>query len=318
MKSFSSFTPLLVGLALAACGPGDGESDSGSTPDDDAAESTGGALSTEGAGGTGTGGTMVDGAGGNPDEQPSDEVVPHFRVDVISMVFNFATPSMNPFWLGGEAIPFDPACEVLEVGACRVSRCPDTPSEPATEEPDAGTVMGVFSTEEGELTATAEPNALGNYSFTDFAPDGNLTGGESGVVTGSGAEVPAFSVDVQIPLLLLNTSPNLVGGDIMASREEDLVLTWDRGTSGVVYFVQPSFVADEEGFNTGLNCRFPSELGQGTIDQEILAFFPSGSSLITFTLASHTVTAGEMRVEVRTALPTTNPAKDAGVRILVN
>jgi hypothetical protein len=84
---------------------------------------------------------------------------------------------------------------------------------------------------------TMVPNADNTYTAGGLS--GAFSGGESAHIAASGANVPAFSEDLTVPLALLIDSPTPDSqGIIQASTSSDLVIQFSRGTTGVELYVQ--------------------------------------------------------------------------------
>jgi hypothetical protein len=158
------------------------------------------------------------------------------------------------------------------------------------------------------VTASAVPDALGNYADAELSS--SLLGQEALHFSAEGAEVPAFSFDMESPLRLLLTNPELLVASDQAtltiSSTLDTVLTWDRGAEGVTFFVQGTSPTQS------LSCSFDSVAGTGTIPAE-LASQVVGMELLFTTFTSDLVQAGDYSVSVVAAYDVMTPDRSAAV-----
>ena len=203
-----------------------------------------------------------------------------------------------------------PTCTTTTDGPCHVDVCDDASSTGAATHASAGTVTITSSDLMGSAVATAD--AAGNYTTSTFGFPSAFLGAEHLQVSASGGEVPAFQGDVDVPLVLLLTSPPYTKGQasVDVQRSSDLSLVWTRGVKDVVLWVQGYSVrADQEPGSAYLTCQFPSETGSGTIKSALLQQLGADGRLNLLTIDTKSVVAGDYSVTLAVAMPTANPDK---------
>jgi hypothetical protein len=269
---------------------------------------TGGAGAGGGGGGAGQGGTSgTAGSGG---------VVEAFGVVQYGTLLHYPMPGRNAQLANAafyreRAATTGPVCQRTAVGACFVSDCRAMTDPPEPEPPPPAPTAGVITIRStGEFTADLTPDANGIYTGGAM---GNLLGEESVTVTAAGGEVPNFTHTMTYPLLMLLTQPEFddVQTEYVASRTEDLVLAWDRGTPSLSLGVQAY------GGAASLGCAFPGEGGTGTISSELLAILDSGTELILLGVETEVVTAGDYDVSVSSAGAVMTPDRTRRAKIVL-
>jgi hypothetical protein len=208
--------------------------------------------------------------------------------------------------------PASTACELTTVGACSVSVCPENQGVNSAVYASAG-VISVTSTEVMG-SATLTPAADGTYSMPEVDFEGFFTGLEPIHFKATGGEVPAFDADLDIPLVLLLSSPPYVEGasGIDVQRSENLALTWTRGAeSELLYINGGSARPDGQPGRASIACQFPSLPGNGTVDSTLLQKLAPGTGLTLVTTASKVVQAGDYAVTIVTVNSVANPDKVA-------
>lgn len=271
---------------------------------------TGGVQTAGGAEGTPTGGF-----GGKEQVELGEG---EFVIDIISLPLRTLPVVLTAHWSPEIDRSADPLCDVRKSGGCMAYRCTSVLESDLESPPAVGSIYVTMNGVKGPLTAEAVTNGYGEYTNVEFSPlDATLIGEETGTVVVEGGDIPGFEMDVVLPLFLISTSDDLVEDRIFASRTEDILLAWERGTEGVEYIVQTRFIPVAEGERINLACAFDSTLGEGVIDAHLLELVPAGSLLDTYMTASKIVEDPAGRVVVRTASATINPEKNAVVDILV-
>jgi hypothetical protein len=212
---------------------------------------------------------------------------------------------------------FDPACEVFESGDCVAAVCAEGVSVSPAADGNAGTIDASLTSGSGAIQASISPESDGSYLASEFSPVGNLLGAETGTVSASGGTIDSFSMEVQVPLLLVNTVAIEGGDTITAQASEALALTWDRGTPGTYYSLQQRFVPEGSGEQVSVRCSFDSQPGAGTIAADVMNVLPPGTILSTYTVAHHDLLVDGALVRTRTIVPTTTEAKNAAVEIVI-
>jgi hypothetical protein len=273
----------------AQAGSGGTTTGTGGTP---AAAGSGGTTSTTGGtGGRASGGV---GAGGTTGASGANGTLGGGQIELYTFV-NYPSSGQSltsltaHFWSGAE----NDGCSHTALGQCTLYNCPSLVQNP--DGPDAGAIV-VSSTEAGfSQTLTFSGTSLsGSYSqYMDDKPD--FVGSEHVTVTTTGGVVPAFSDQIDYPLLLLLTNPLPadVTSVITVPANQDFTLGWDRGTAGVSFLLE-----SDPSLATFIACSVPSELGTFTLPASILAMVPSGAQLYPYTEATHSVVTGNYDVTV--------------------
>jgi hypothetical protein len=297
---------VLAAVVLAACGSDPRRSPPATDGTGGATGGSGGTTAGTGAGtssGAGGGGSGGEGATGGSAGQASE---PYGFVQ-FGTIFHYPEPGLGyrlataAFYRARPATGAGP-CTTTSFGPCSLTSCDPNPTpepEPEPEpEPDsrpAPTAGDISIRTSGDFTVDLVPDAIGIYVPT--AQDGLLLGQESATVTAAGADVPAFTHTMSVPLLLLLTEPALAEGETVVTvpRNEDLVLRWDRGVEGLDVQVQSA------GGVARLYCNAPSEDGTLTVERAALGPLDPGTELLLLGAASERVTAGDYTVTLSTA-----------------
>ncbi len=302
---------------VTGCGPGDsdvgGDGSTGGSGTGTGGSSSGGSASggssSGGAasGGTTTGGTSSGGAGTGGSGGTSTPHKGGFVVFTQDKDGTLLRATFSNAIGGGEQ-----ACVKVGTDICYATTCDPAPDDAPVEtnHPHAGTLTFTSADIAGSLSLG--PNEVGDYGISTNTFEAPFSGGEQGLVTASGGDVPAFEKTIDVPLALLLTQPAYAkDGPQVIPRGSDLTLQWLRGTEGVTFNVQGS--ADRPDGMPGrarLQCNFPSEAGTGVIPSEVLQALPSGASVQVRTMRYVPVTAGEYEVTVGAGYGVYNEAKD--------
>lgn len=328
MKKALALAALVLGCSSSA---GGGESNAGGAGGE---VSTGGANAT-GGGGTGTagvtstsggGGTSVGGSGGtglvgsagasgSAGSSPTSAL--HGQVNFVEYL-DPIYQSLVASFSDGKAASTGPSCDVLTMGSCTSYICDPAPASnaPAANAPSAGTIT--FTSTDVTGSASVSPDASGAYGTPTIQFPTAFVGREHGLFQASGGAVPAFSQEVDVPLLLLLSQPATTGS-AQVSRASDLVLTWTRGAADVFFSVIAGGArVDGKPGTASLSCQFPSEPGAGTISSALLQRLKTGETLKPVTVHEVQSKAGAydlllgVTVDVRTA------DKSASVEFVLN
>ncbi|MBN2196718.1 MAG: hypothetical protein JW751_28170 [Polyangiaceae bacterium] len=281
MNTHAHAVSLVIGwLGLVGCGPSHGDAGGDAATGGTESGTTGGigATTTGGVGTAGTGGAGPDiGGAGGAGSSPWGQIQ-------FGTIYHYPVPN-SLHTVGSAKFMRDLADGTLD---------------------DAGTIS--ITAEPPGFEMTLVRDTTGAYSTSSVS--GGLSGGEEVVVSASGGEVPAFTTTVNYPLALLLTQPSPSSDEsvISVSRSADLVLTWDRGASGVSFVVQGAGAA---------SFAAPSEDGTLTIAASRLAALPADAELLLLTSARQSVTAGEYDIAVATAGAVMTPDRTRRVSLLV-
>ena len=144
-------------------------------------------------------------------------------------------------------------CTEREEGACRVTEChEDGEGSPTPTGPKP--TAGALSVNGGHERVTLVPDDNGTYPVRSSGEDTLFDGGETLRVSGAGAEVPAFSLELVAPISVTLTTPEIPVNPTpwVVSKQDDLLLEWTggEGTVEVLLFtptghVSCQFAADE-------------------------------------------------------------------------
>ena len=165
----------------------------------------------------------------------------------------------------------------------------------------AGTVTITSTTTIPPVDVTIEPNADGSYKATSLGTAA-LLGREQVHLSASGATVPAFSADINVPLVLLVNSPSYdATGVITASIKNDLVIQFSRGTAGVTMDVLATTATGT------LSCSVDSQKGQLTIPAAALAALGAGNQFPLLTSGVAEIPVGDWLIAVGAVMNAMNP-----------
>jgi hypothetical protein len=190
------------------------------------------------------------------------------------------------FWTGA----VDDGCSHTSLGQCTLYNCL---SARDVAGPDAGAI--VVNSTDAAFSQTLTFNASGSSgSYSTYMDDNaDFLGGEHVTVTTTGGVVPAFTDQLDYPLLLLLTNP--VPADVTSvitvPTNQDLALAWDRGTAGVSFLLE-----SDTSLGTFIDCDVPSQMGAFILPASTLAMVPGGAKLNLYTVASHSIFAGNYNV----------------------
>lgn len=260
---------------------------------------TDGGAGTSGSGGRGANGGSGSGAGGAAGSNSTSDagaVDPYGdgpMIAVASMVYELGTSPLIvmprlPLARGAAA----PSCTPMRYGDCIVDNCKGV--DPNAPRLSAGTIR--VDSDDAGIHVAAIPGVQGDYSMT--TGDKAFAGGESFTVSATGADIPAFSVDMKAPLLLLvdgstqpTASPTTVA--VPAPHGAPLKLSWTRGAPGVFLVLQS---LDIQGFGArgtvSARCFFDSQAGTATVPAAVLSDVMVGQQFVLLTATSAVVEGG--------------------------
>ena len=307
----SALSSALLVVGLCACSSPDPAS-----PDEtggvSGATSMSGASTTAGKGGSGaaTGGAGGSSSGGDTGAgsstggaAPSSQH--HGQVALFNLLANNRVTMTADFV--DSSTPA--ACTRMTEGACTIGLCPE--GAHATSTPVSAGAVSITSP---ELTGSISmmPDATNLYSMSTPTFTKAFSGQEHAVFNASGATVPAFEDQLEVPLVLLLSQPPFAKGmtGIDVDRSQDLSLTWTRGVPGVLLYISGGLTrADGQPGTVGLTCLFPSETGAGVIKSSLLQLIVADSQLSLYTVNTKTITAGDYDVALVVVNAVTNPDK---------
>lgn len=191
-------------------------------------------------------------------------------------------------------------CEETVVGECTLIVCTPAEEAPTQELRGAGDLTVTGTAIDVEVTETD-----GAYSFYEdgevlFDPGDELS------VSATGDEVPAFDGSVVAPGHATIDQPS--EDDLVFSRDEDFVVTWDMtGDDGVL-------AAYLSAGNAAIYCEWPMGAGDATIPAELMGELPEANdaSLSFYDHAGSTVIAGDWRIEIAAETTPETDSETAG------
>ena len=141
---------------------------------------------------------------------------------------------------------------------------------------------------------------------------------EHAVFKASGAQVPAFEQEVDMPLLLLVSEPQGAMLGTAVPRATDFNLKWTRGAPDViVYLTASSDRVDGKAGTSFLSCYIPSEPGAVAIPGAFLQRLKAGAMVNAYTVHEVTVQAGDYSVLLAIASDLRNAANDGSVNFIL-
>jgi hypothetical protein len=323
---------LLTGLVFLGCGSSNdspamgggnaiaGATSGGSSAENGAATSKGGAVANEsgsgGSAGTGTTNGGATGAGGSVDEQsyigtlqvirtlmPPGSTLSSARFDLVQQA------AWDARSRGGEPCPEE------TYGACVVAKCPVQPeTEPAPDLPstdmlDAGTIT--MTADMGSFSSSGTPTEA-DHGYT-FDSTGSISGHELVTISATGGTISAFSGQVQVPLTPLLLTPSLEGSkgaiDVPVSRTKDFTFTWDaRGASERL---QLSVVNGAGGGSTYMICNLDVAAGTATFQGGALSQLSAGTRIRLFGLNTAVIETPGGKVRVLAAFEMSSQDKES-------
>jgi hypothetical protein len=328
MRSVDIATACFVGaISLAGCGAngnhGTSQTGAGGNLADGSAGATasggsgsGGAAGTSGAGDGGPTGTA--GGGVRPDAGSFDPFADGPTLTVASMVYSLGGPPLMIMQdLPAANASSGPTCTPIRYGDCIVDNC--TGVDPNQARLSAG-VITVDSPAAG-VHIGAAPNTASDY--LSMPGDKAFGGGEAFTVSANGGDIPAFSVNMQAPLLLLvdqPTKPTLAPTSVAvaAPHAEPLTLSWTRGVPGVFLVVQSLAIQGFGAFGTvNARCFFDSQAGTGTVPAAVLSDVMVGQQFVLLTATAAVIEAGAQTLTVWFIGEALTPDKKANVMLEV-
>jgi hypothetical protein len=205
----------------------------------------------------------------------------------------------------------DPTCTWTRAGDCLISHC--TRYDPNLARLSPGYIH--VDSADGTVHVVA-----GGESYTGPRP---FVGGEDVTVSTTGGDVPAFTVGLHVPLMLLveqPTMPNLYPTNVQvaAPHTAPLTLSWQRGAPGVLLVAQAGSAQSFGAFGgSNVTCFFDSQAGAGTIPAAALSEMIPGQVIVLLTATVAPVDAGGRPVEVWILEEVLTPDKKAAVVVAV-
>ncbi|HEY3496807.1 MAG TPA: hypothetical protein VGK73_19045 [Polyangiaceae bacterium] len=265
-----------------------------------AGTSTSGGASGNASGGASAGGSSAGGSGADGGSSYFGQMfvyAPALRDVAGSFSAKFGAP--------GRQVTEE--CATTEYGECTLWQCPtDREIVPSEGVPHAGRLT--FESSAIGLLSQLEPDGNGVYEAHDLPAGRELFLGEELTrFSAEGGDVPAFSAEVEFPLLLLLDEPPTIQGGAAISQTSDLTLAWSRGLDDIDFLFQVSAVDTLTSAN--LLCQVPSTLATLTVPAAALQRFPKQASIVLATLRHRTVTAGDYAVELWLGAEVRSPDK---------
>ena len=315
-------TSVVVVTLLVGCGSSNGHAvdggggATGTTPDAGAG-ATAGVVGAGGSGGGAAGATG--GAAGAIDGGPVDDAT---AVDPFADLVNGAAIAVAsvPYELQGldvgmvvlDRLPaapgaMDSTCTSVRTGDCVISHC--TGYNPNLVRLSAGFIH-VDSPDAGIHVTAGGGSYSGPKAFG---------GGEDVTISTSGGDVPAFSVAMHVPLMLLVEQPTMptlypMNLAVAAPHTAPLTLTWQRGAPGVFLV---ALAGNVQGFglygDDNVICFFDSRTGTGTVPAAALSEMIPGQVFVLLTANAAMVDAGSQRLKVWLLEEALTPDKKADV-----
>ncbi len=192
-------------------------------------------------------------------------------------------------------------CTQEQFGACVVSTCTEN-GKTATPPPYAGDI----TLTDGAMIDVKLSTTPGQ-SYPSAKSTTSLSGRELVTVSATGGDVPAFSAQIAVPLVITISAPALdANGMAAAPTEGDLALSFDnRAADGEA---DTQLVALSQG-SPSLYCSLPTDTGSATIPAGALAKVRGAGTLILLTSRTKRLRAGDFDVNVITYLSAMNPGK---------
>jgi hypothetical protein len=175
-------------------------------------------------------------------------------------------------------------CTEEVVGDCFIYMCPTNPPPPTYQSAGTITVTGAA------LPATLMPLGDDTYDVVSTTTQTMFDGGETITASGTGGDVPAFSVSVTAPSRVTLTAPAKPAGSLAINRGQDFQASWTGGGAGLVFLY---FSA------TGItmSCGYPASGGTATVPAGALAMIPAGmGSFSAASVSNNTTDVGDWRI----------------------
>jgi hypothetical protein len=159
----------------------------------------------------------------------------------------------------GPYLDDEPGCEIEERGDCALHRCPVAFPEPHDDGLDAG-VISVSGTV-ADVALEREPGGAYRWSGSGqlFEPGATLT------ASGTGGDVPPFSLQLQAPPKVTEIEPQL--SDVELRPGEDLSVRWIGDGSTSVQLVM--FAVSAASYSAVL-CRTTAGAGSLTVPSDLV------------------------------------------------
>lgn len=198
------------------------------------------------------------GCGGGDDDANVARGFGEVRVAAIDAFYNPGQPIST---IEARFAAADPTrgCTTTTHGACRVIDCTGVDEPTLTS---AGTLS--VKTADERVQQEVEPGGTNAYSFGE--PTLLFQDGDSLTIAASGADVPAFTIDVPFPPTLQAVEPLLTESEntLPLGHEEDTTVRVSGGSAGVELQVEL------RGTRATMRCTAPSEDGELVLSAEAI------------------------------------------------
>jgi hypothetical protein len=178
-------------------------------------------------------------------------------------------------------------CTEQVIGECFLYTCPMNPPPPTHRSAGPITVTGAA------LPATLMPLGDNTYDVVSTATQTMFDGGETLTATGTGGDVPAFSVSVTAPTLATLTAPAKPVGPLTIDRGQDFQASWTGGGAGLVFL----YFSAPPGSGISMSCGYPAAGGTATVPASALAMVPAGTgSFAASSVSNNTTDVDDWRI----------------------
>jgi hypothetical protein len=244
-------------------------------------------------------GTMSSGgeqaAGGAADDLGLDPL-PSASIQMISLPSIYRTPYLSATYYAAD---YASGCTSQTIGPCTVSQC-------STAQGGTRSTSGAISISISDPTYQTTLTPV-NGIYTPDTSGHYFSGGEHCTASAPGDSAPGFDLAVDVPLVLLVSSPALdagaTNGTVSVPRDTDLAITWTRGAPGV----HAAFQADAD--TTSFICTVESTDGELTIPAAVLGSVPAGTAIIPFTASTAKQQSGDWTFDLVAVIGMYTPDK---------
>jgi hypothetical protein len=165
--------------------------------------------------------------------------------------------------------PDDPRCEYTAAASWSIQRCRQDQAAVRDTHPTPFPHGGELRVAGGVRDLVARPGSNGQYA-TQTSPDAVFRDGAVVTLRAAGsASVPAFSVNVPIPLALAVTSP-AEGMDVVIDRSRDFVVTWTPITARLVNVILSFVPPGSPPTSARIDVQAPADTGRAVIPARVL------------------------------------------------
>jgi hypothetical protein len=182
------------------------------------------------------------------------------------------------------------SCTEQTLGACTLTTCSGQ-AQPATNL-SAGTITVTGAA----IPITLTPKADKTYETVLSMTQPLFMGDETLAASGTGADVPAFSVSVTAPSRPTLTAPAMPasGSMLPINRAQAFHATWmNRSPAGKVYL----YFSGPQGSGVSMSCGFDSTALGADVPASTLAMLPAGAGTFSAgVVSSSTTDVGEWRI----------------------